>query len=33
MYVYSLLGMELFAYKARFDKYENVSDAPDAKPI
>jgi hypothetical protein len=33
MYVYSLLGMELFAYKAKFDKNENVSDEIDAKPI
>jgi hypothetical protein len=33
MYVYSLLGMELFAYKVKFDKNDNISDAPDAKPL
>lgn len=33
MYVYSLLGMELFAYKAKFDEDNNISDASDASPI
>ncbi len=33
MYVYSLLGMELFAYKARFDEDGIISDSPDATPI
>jgi len=33
MYVYSLLGMELFAFKARFDEDDNISDSPDASPI
>jgi voltage-dependent calcium channel L type alpha-1D len=33
MYVYSLLGMELFAYKAKFDEDGNISEDEDANPI